>query len=69
MLFTLCRLDRKFRLVIPLLARNRLGIGDLVRMRVENDKLIVTRAGASDAAGCRPVSKNQKEVDLDETNI
>jgi len=66
---TFCRLDKKFRLVIPLLARNRLGIGDLVRIRVENDKITVTRAEASDSAGSRPVSKNQKEVDLDETNI
>jgi AbrB family looped-hinge helix DNA binding protein len=64
MAFTLCRLDRKFRLVIPLSARNRLGIGDLVKLRVQGNRIIVTRADENKAseAGFRPVSKNQLEV-------
>lgn len=56
----ICKLDKKFRLVLPLLARKRVRIGDRVALRVEGSRILITRT--KDIEDALPISKNCKEV-------
>ena len=54
-----CRLDKKFRLVLPLEARQDIKASDSVLLVLNGDKLVITLSDGEDG---RLVSRNCKEV-------
>ena len=57
----ICRLDDKFRLVIPMKARESLNISDFdsVMLTLDNERLIIKKARGESG---RRISKNHYEV-------
>ena len=58
--FTFCRLDERGRIVLPLLFREKLklGNGSLVRLEILNDQVKISNIRQDEVNGLRKISKN-----------
>jgi bifunctional DNA-binding transcriptional regulator/antitoxin component of YhaV-PrlF toxin-antitoxin module len=56
-----CRLDRKFRLVLPVTIREKLGISNLVLLGVDGNLVVIRKIDRESKLGLA-ISKNCEEV-------
>lgn len=56
------KLDKKNRLVVPMEARQRLGITDLILVKLESQRLVITKANGEKG---RLISKNCQEIEIE----
>lgn len=56
------RLDRKNRLVLPLTARKSLGISDSIFVKLDKEKLVITKPDSLKNTEGVKISKNHSEM-------